>query len=55
MLKKNSYKIEKEKYQMIMERGLDHVFTKVQHFDDENYIIVMEAGNCDLRKFCEIR
>ena len=55
MLNKESYRKEKENYLMIKERGLDHIFTKMLHCDDEKCFIIMEAGNCDLNKFCKLR
>ncbi len=40
---------------MIQDQGLVHIFSKLKYQDDANYTIIMEAGNCDLRKFCELR
>jgi hypothetical protein len=40
---------------MIKERGLENVFTKLYYKDDVNFLIVMEAGDCDLSKFCQLR
>ncbi len=55
MLNKKSYRKEKANYLMIKERGLEHIFTKMKYHDDENCLIIMKAGNCDLNKFCKLR
>ncbi len=56
MLKnKNDYNREISKYKLIKERGLEHVFTYLKYQDEENFLIVMEAGSCDLSEFCQLR
>ena len=56
MLKnKKDFERETSKYKMIKDRDLEHVFSKLKYIDEVNYQIIMEAGNCDLSNFCQLR
>ncbi len=40
---------------MIKKKNLEDSFTKMDPYYDEKCLIIMEAGICDLNKFCKLR
>ena len=49
------FEIEKEFYEYINKKGKGHLLMKLKHAIDEKKTLVFERGDCDLKKFTEIR
>ena len=53
--KDDNYKTENEFYEYINKKGKGHLLMKLKHAIDEKKTLVFERGDCDLKKFTEIR
>ena len=49
------YEIEKELYKIVKQRGCDQLFAGLKSFDDDNKALVFARGDCDLKKFAQLR
>ncbi len=45
---KRKFKKETKGYELIKEKGLEDCFTKIKFIDEQNCLVIMEAGSCDL-------
>jgi hypothetical protein len=52
---KADYKRERDMYKHLTQNGCSDLVLKLLEFDDENKILVMERGICDLKTFAELR
>ena len=53
--KENEYIIENKFYEYINKNGKGHLLLKLKHAIDEKKTLAFERGDCDLKKFTEIR
>ena len=49
------FNVENEFYEYINKKGKGHLLMKLKHAVEEKKVLVFERGDCDLKKFTEIR
>ena len=49
------YNDENEFYEYINKKGKGHLLMKLKHAVEEKKVLVFERGDCDLKKFTELR
>ena len=53
--KEDEYIIENQFYEYINKNGKGHLLMKLKHAIDEKKTLVFDRGDCDLKKFTELR